>query len=134
VNKLKNKNKLFAYATLIALFCSFLVSSVSATDDNTTVAPTPDTHLASDNPMLIATQDNATTSDGDSTLYQNRDNSTTTATDPPTANDTSESGDGWLISTQSSPDYTGYLVAGIALVAVIALSSFVIVFMKRRKK
>jgi hypothetical protein len=131
---LQNKNKLFVCGTLMVLLCSFLVSSVSATDDNTTREPTPDTPSTSDNPVLIATQDNdTTTSDSDPNLYQTRDNSTTTTTDPPIANDNSESGDGLLISTQSSPDYTGYLAAGIALVLVIALSSFVIVFMKRRK-
>ena len=118
----------------MVLLCSFLVSGVSATDDNTTRDPTLDTPSASDDPVLIATQGNdATTSDGDPALYQARDNSTTTATEPPTANDTSESGDDLLISTQSSPDNSGYIVAGIALVAMIALSSFVILFMKRRK-
>jgi len=79
------------------------------------------------------TEDNATTiADGDPKLYQARDNSTNT-TDPSTANDASESDNGLLISTQSSPDYTGYLVAGIALVSAIVISSFVIVFMKRKK-
>jgi hypothetical protein len=131
--KLKNKNKLFVCATLMMLLCSFLVSSVSATDDNTTIDPTPDTPLEGDNPVLIVTEDNATTiADGDPKLYQARDNSTN-PTDPSTANDASESDNGLLISTQSSPDYTGYLEAGIALVAAIAISSFVIVFMKRKK-
>ena len=117
----------------MVLVCSFLASNVSATDDDTTRDPTPDTTSASDDPMLIATQDNATTtSDGDSTLYEARDNSTIAATDPPAAN-ADESSDGLLISTQSTPDYTGYLALGIALAVIIALSSIVIVFRKRRK-
>ena len=130
---MKSKNKLFVCATLTLLFCWFLVSSASATDDNTTRDPTPDTPSTSDNPVLIATEDNATTSDVDTATYQARDNSSNTTIDPPTVNDASESDDGLLISTQSSPDYTGYLVAGLALVTVIALSSFVIMYMKRKK-
>lgn len=131
---LQNKNKLFVCGTLMVLLCSFLVSSVSATDDNTAREPTPDTPSTSDNPVLIATQDNdTTTANSDPNRYETRDNSTTTGTDPQITNNNSESGDGLLISTQSSPEYTGYLVAGIALISVIALSSFVIVFMKRRK-
>ena len=129
-----NKNKLLACVTLMVLSCLFLVSNVSATDDDTNGAPTPDTSSASDNPMLIATQDNATTtSDDDSTLYETRDNSTIATTDPPTAITNNESDEGLLISTQATPDYTGYLVVGIALVVIIAVSSFVIVYRKRRK-
>ncbi len=130
---MKTNNKLLVCATLTLLLSSFLVSSVIGTDDNAATDPTPDTPSTGENPVLIATEDTATTGpDSDSGTYQARDNSTDTTIDPPTANDASESDHDLLISTQTSPDYTVYLIAGLALVA-IALCSSVIVYLKRKK-
>jgi hypothetical protein len=125
--KMKNNKKIFIFAALSLLLCSILASTANAADDNATAEPTPDIPQASDTPMLIATQ-NGTLSGDDGTLYQANENSTET-TQPPAAN-SDESGDA-LIATQSNPDYTGYIIAGIVFAAVIAACAFIIV--KKRK-
>ena len=104
-----------------------LASVASAAEDNTTRGPTTDITQASDNPMLTATQDDSVTGEN-GTLYQTRDNSTA-VTDTP-ANSDSESGD-VLIATQSNPDYSGYIIAAIALAVVVAVCSFIAI--KKRK-
>jgi hypothetical protein len=128
------KKNLIISASLVFLLCSILISSASATDDNLIRTPTDETPVASDNPTAIATQEpnliateNGTTTDDSTQLYQQRDNSTAQQKDF----DGAESGD-MLISTQTTPDYTGYAVVAGVLVVVIVLS-LIFIFMKKRK-
>ena len=122
----KNKKMLF-FATLLLLLSSVLASTANAADDNTTVEPTPDLPQTSDSPMLIATQ-NGTLSGDDGTLYQANENSTET-TQPPTAN--SDETEEVLIATQSNPDYSGYIIAGIVLTAFVGVCALVVI--RKRK-
>ena len=132
---MKNTEKnLIISTTMILLICSILVSSVSATDDDLTRTPTDETPVASDSPTAIANQEpnliateNSTTTDDSTQLYQQRDNSTAQQTDV----DGAESGD-MLISTQTTPDYTGYVVVAGVLVVVIVLS-LILILVKKRK-
>jgi hypothetical protein len=125
--KMQKNKKILLFATLSLLLCSVLSSTANAADDNTTAEPTPDLPQTSDTPMLIATQ-NGTLSGDDGTLYQANENSTET-TQPPAAN-SDESGD-VLIATQSNPDYSGYIIAGTVLAAVILACVFIII--RKRK-
>jgi hypothetical protein len=131
---INTKKSLIISTILTLLLCSILVSNASAADDNYTRTPTEETPGTSDNPMatatqepnLIATQDGTTTDDS-AQLYQQRDNSTAQQTDV----DGAKYGD-MLISTQTTPDYTGYFVVAGVLVVVIILS-LIFIFVKKRK-
>jgi hypothetical protein len=125
--KMQKNNKILFFATLLLLLSPVLASTVNAADDNPAVEPTPDIPLASETPMLIATQ-NDTLSGDDGTLYQANENSTETI-QPPSAN-SDETGD-MLIATQSNPDYSGYIISGIILAAVVLACVFII--MKKHK-
>lgn len=114
------------------LLGSFLISTVSATDDNTNNDPTQDMPVSSDNPILIAQENSTTILEDDPVLIQQPDNSTLEITDPRIYSSENDSDDNLLISTQTKPDYTGYFVGIIALVAVISVSAFAI--LKRYKK
>jgi hypothetical protein len=133
--KLQNKSKLIAYSSLILLLCSVLVSIASATDEDVTREPTSPTPVSSDNPVLIVTQDNVTTtSDGDASTYPARDNGTAAAIDSQAGAGSNESSENSLISTKSSPDYTVFFTACATVVAVIVLSTLVVVLKKRREQ
>ena len=128
------KKNLIVSTTLILLLCSILVSSASAADDNLTRTATDEIPVASDNPTIPATQEpnliatqNGTITDDSTQLYQQRDNSTAHQTDV----DGAEYGD-MLISTQTTPDYTGYVAVAGVLVVVIVLS-LIFIFVKKRK-
>jgi hypothetical protein len=120
-------SKIISIVTLVFLLCSMLASAASAAEDNATRDPATDITQDSDTPMLIATQDDSIIGEN-GTLYQTRDNSTA-VTDTP-ANSDSELGD-VLIATQSNPDYSGYIIAAVALAVVVAVSSFIAI--KKRK-
>jgi hypothetical protein len=129
-----NKKTIVVSITLMLLLCSILVSSVKAADDNQTITSTDQTPIASQEPALTSTEEpnliateNGTTTNDNSQLYEQRDNSTAQATDT-----SGSESNNMLLSAQTAPDYTVYIVAAAALVAVIALS-LVFIFVKKRK-
>jgi hypothetical protein len=126
-----NRNKMLLSALFMAVLCSILVSSVQAATDDVSSEQSPDVAVPSDNPLLTATNDNATTTSENPTLIQQRDNSTG-AVDPPAGSKYAANSD-MLVATQSSPDYTGYIVASIVLVGVIVVCG-VIIIVKRNSK
>jgi hypothetical protein len=125
--KMPKNSKIISIVTLVFLLCSMLASVASAAEDNATRDPATDITQDSETPMLIATQDDSVIGEN-GTLYQTRDNSTA-VTDTPAISD-SESGD-VLIATQSNPDYSGYIIAAVALAVVVSVSSFIAI--KKRK-
>ncbi len=110
------------------LLCSLFISCIKAAD----VPSETDSNasVTSENPVLIATEDLPT--DGTPNLIQPRDNSTQPPIDSSNATQ-SESAEDLLISTKSDPDYTGYTVAFVSLVAVVAVALSVVVLKRVRK-
>lgn len=128
-----NPKKLVPVAVLLVLLCSSLASMANARIEDNSTQNGP---VASEEPPLIATRDNVTaTSDDSPVLFQERDNSTIAGdSSPADANKEAQSNDEpVLISTLSQPDNTGFIIAGIALVAAIAVSAAVIISRKRKK-
>ncbi len=122
---MQNIKKFLISVTMLMLLCTFFVSTVRAADE-VPFTTAPDNPLVTDEPNLISTADNST-SDNPS-LIAPRENATAT--------DTSVTGgdpdDNSLLSGKTSPDYTGYFVAAVALLAVIAVGLGVVVLRKRK--
>jgi hypothetical protein len=133
----QSKSKKFLTVTVLTLFLlvATAISSASAQLDPTRTPdqpPTDDSGLISENPNLIAAQDNSTSStDDNSPLGRAQDNSTAPADDSTlydAAN--SESDNPNLIATQAQSDN---LICIIVLVAGVAAIAGLAIFVSRRQ-
>jgi hypothetical protein len=132
----KNSRKLFVSSMLVILMLSSLSSFASAADDDsrTQVPPEENPNGPSGDPTLYDSQDNVTsTSDDNPVLIQQNDNITVPSNDASSTNNAQESGDLTVLSAQTQPDNTAFVIVIIALVATIAVSATVIVSQRRKK-
>jgi hypothetical protein len=133
-----NPKKILVSALLMALLCSSLASMANARpEDNTTQTPPQEDPLTVENPTLYTIQENTTTTPDDNpTIYQQTDNSTINPRDEPPKNNTEDAqlnDSPILLTAQAQPDNTGFIIVGIALVAVIAISTIMVVSRKRKQ-
>ncbi len=123
--------KLLVSAILIALLCAPLISmALAQADENRTPDSTGDNSgLTSDNPMLIASDDNVTSgSDDEPMLIQPRDSNTTD--DASTTGQTEDEPN--LIATNTTPDNTALFVGVGALAAAIAVVAVAVVYSRKK--
>ena len=130
-----NVKKLLVSAVLVALLCAPLVATALAAPDDVK-PPAADSSAVTDDGQTLtapAPQDNdASTSDGNPVLIQQRDanatdDSSAAATDAPAETDPS------LIANNTTPDNTAAVVGAVVLALAIAVGASVAVVRLRKK-
>jgi hypothetical protein len=134
-----NSTKLLACTLLIAVLCAPLISMAFAASDDIRTQTLPDdiTPSTEEEPILYASEENATTTSDDTPmLIQERDNSTATESDESSGiieEDSQLNDDARLISGQTSADNTIAIIGAATIGLAIAAGAAVAVVRQSKK-